>query len=287
MNSVEFIQHSWIRTMVPSVSTPQFVVATPVQELRPYISHYWLSLDNRESTYAALPDGAVDIVVKTTPAVVRCYLYGTTTERTDIALEQNSHYLGIRFRPGQSRHFLNVTANELTDRCESAMGLLEFSLESLLDVDLDARVFAPLNTLLRNHLISSQPVRTRIDDAIALMLESRGLTSVEDAAEAFCRSRRQFERVFQETVGISPKLFSQITRFQYAASRATPASVCLADIAAKAGYADQSHMTHEFKRFANSSPKQFIQKNVAFLQGLPLPSQENRISQSIHEGDSL
>ena len=36
----------------------------PSTPLRDFVGHYWLSLDNRDPTYATLPDGAVDLVIE-------------------------------------------------------------------------------------------------------------------------------------------------------------------------------------------------------------------------------
>jgi AraC-like DNA-binding protein len=149
-----------------------------------------------------------------------------------------------------------------------AQDLLKFSFKGALETSIDVSVFCQIDQLLKDHLAYVSPTLTRMDEAIAMIQANHGAASIERAVDAFCRSRRQFERVFQETVGVSPKLFSQIARFQHAAISAVDTTTSLADIAAKAGYTDQSHMTHEFKRFANTSPKQFMQKNVAFLQGL-------------------
>jgi AraC-like DNA-binding protein len=257
--------------MNASVLSPQFIVMTPSSCLTPYVSHYWLGLNNQDTAYDVLPDGAVDVVIKIQEASECSWVYGTTTQSTTIALDQHCHYLGIRFKPGQSRHFLHVPANELTDSCESADTLLRFSFEGALNTSVNASVFTQLNQLLQDHLAHVSPTRTRMDEAIALIQASHGAASIEHAADVFCRSRRQFERVFQEIVGISPKLFSQIARFQHAATSTSRVTTSLADVAARAGYTDQSHMTREFNRFANTSPKLFMQKNVAFLQGLPLP----------------
>jgi AraC-like DNA-binding protein len=257
--------------MNASVVSPQFIAMAPSPCLVPYVSHYWLGLNNEDASYAALPDGAVDVVIKIQECSARSWVYGTTTHATTIALDQHCHYLGIRFKPGQSRHFLHVPASELTDCCESAQDLLKFSFHGALEARVDTSIFAQLNQLLQGHLAHVSPARTRMDEAITVIAESHGAASIERAVDVFCRSRRQFERVFLETVGVSPKLFSQIARFQRAATGTSRVTACLADVAASAGYTDQSHMTHEFKRFANTSPRLFMQKNVAFLQGLPLP----------------
>lgn len=112
----------------------------PSAPLRDFVSHYWLSFDNPDLTYPVLPDGAVDLVFQACGASAQSLIYGTTTTRTDISLARHSHYLGIRFRPGQSRHFMKAAAQELTDGCESAQGLLSFSLDGVSEKLAERRV---------------------------------------------------------------------------------------------------------------------------------------------------
>ena len=69
------------------VASPKLIVKTPLPCLMPYVSHYWLSLDNQDAVYTALPDGAVDIVVKIQEASALAWVYGTTTRATRIALD--------------------------------------------------------------------------------------------------------------------------------------------------------------------------------------------------------
>ena len=254
---------------------PRFITVAPSERLREFVSHYWLSLNNPDLIYPALPDGAVDLVIKARGASALSWVYGTTTTRTDIVLEQHSHYLGVRFRPGQSRHFINAAARELTDTCELSEGLLLFSLNDVLENVATEAVFHQLNQLLVGHVARLQPAHARIDDVIALIEASRGTVRVSEAAAMFGRSRRQFERVFLETVGVSAKVFSSITRFRHAAARIAQLSASLADIALESGYSDQSHMTHEFRRIAKIPPAQFASAHVAFLQDPPSLEPDN------------
>jgi AraC-like DNA-binding protein len=254
------------------VFEPKFYTKQASKPLSAWVSHYWLSLDSTQPTHSVLPDGAVDVVIQITGSSARSWVYGTSTVRTDIALNPHSRYLGIRFKPGQSRHFIQAAASELTDRCEDSDGLLRFPLDSVLELGMGTSVFTRIDALLESHIRSARPERSRMDEAIDLIKVTHGTASTEQAAQTFCRSRRQFERIFAQTVGISPKLFAQIARFEHAAAcigqPLCVAAVSLADVAASAGYADQSHMTHAFKRFAQTSPYQFARENVAFLQGI-------------------
>ncbi len=254
--------------MHDTFAKPQFFLKRPSTCLTPYVSHFWLSLNNQATEHIILPDGAVDIVIKIKGSNALTSVYGTTTQATAIALDQHCHYLGIRFAPGQSRHFLHASASDVTDRCESGQHLLQFSLKDIFDRTINASVFNRLDQVLLAHLSGVSPTRTRLDNAIAMIQHSNGQVSMELAADVFCRSLRQFERSFQTTVGVSPKFFSQIVRFQHAiaAAEQSTSTFSLSDLAVMAGYADQSHMTHAFQRMASQSPKQFLRKNVAFLQ---------------------
>jgi len=258
---------------------PKYAIFFPAVSLRAYVSHYWLSLDNPDMSYMALPDGAVDLVIQVGAAGAESRIYGTTTARTDMLLNQHSHYLGIRFKPGQSRHFITAAAHELTNGYELSQGLLRFSLEGVFKEVAGANVVNYLERLLDNHLTKWQPARHRIDDIISLMETNYGTVSISEAVASFGKSRRQFERVFLQTVGVSPKLFSLIMRFRQATSLMLPsAGVSLANVAAETGYVDQSHMSHEFKRLTNMSPAQFAREHVAFLQDLKGAKLETRCS---------
>lgn len=265
--------------------------ALPAAPLRTWIDHYWLSLDNDSPAHAILPDGAIDLVVRQGPEsdsdwTVR--VYGTTTSSLSIALEQGAHYAGVRFKPGQGRHFLKAAARELTDRCESATGLLPFCLDRVAGHVGSADIFASFDAVLLAHAASVQPLPARIDSAVALIAASRGMLSIEDAADAFGTGRRQFERVFLDTVGIAPKLFSSIVRFHCAGRlirQAPAARMTLADIAHACGYADQSHMNRDFRRLAGMAPSAFVRGNVAFVQDAAAPPPDNTPACSTHPGE--
>jgi hypothetical protein len=131
-----------------SVVCPQLVVQKPSVSLMPFVDHYWLSLHNQETAHVVLPDGAVDIVIEIRETALSTWVYGTTTQATSISLGHNCHFIGIRFKPGQSRHFLRAAADELTDRGESAEGLLKFSFNHALEAEIDTSVFEAINRSL-------------------------------------------------------------------------------------------------------------------------------------------
>jgi AraC-like DNA-binding protein len=238
----------------------------PHQGLRPYISHYWLSRDNREERYTVLPDGAVDLVLVSDGVSGHAHVYGTTTASRDVALLKGVHYLGVRFRPGQSRHFLRAAAVELTDTCEAAAGLLAFELRDIPERLATVPVFDRLDAALVRHLQDCPPSTSALDAAIQALAAAGGDLPVSQAAAVYGKSQRQFERQFLQTVGVGPKLYARIERFQRAARLVSASTQSLAEIAAALGYSDQSHMSHEFRRFAGLPPAAHARRGVDFLQ---------------------
>ncbi len=126
---------------------------------------------------------------------------------------------------------------------------------------------------------SSPPSGAGIEAARAFS-ERTGEASpgTERVAERLDYSRRQVERQVRAVTGISPKQLSSLVRFQFVrdALWAEPLSE-LASLAIDAGYADQAHMTREFKKYAGQTPLAFRRhcsrlkrvlnaQNVAFVQ---------------------
>ena len=256
---------------VEPLSKPaNLTVAAPVTALRGYVSHYWFSPCCPDNLFMALPDGAVDVVLQISPTDIQSWVYGTPTYRIDIPLNQDCHYVGIRFQPGQSRHFMKPSAHDLTNTSVAAREALHFSMNSVLDTlpkQSSTRIKQQLDQLLAQHLWHCSPKHQAIDNAIRCIQASRGTVVIRDVADDFGRSRRHFERIFLETVGIPAKTFAKIIRFHHAVRlMARSQRLPLSQIAAELNYADQSHMTHDFKNLAGVSPTRFDDTHVAFLQ---------------------
>lgn len=84
---------------------------------------------------------------------------------------------------------------------------------------------------------------------------------VDGLAEQLGLSTRGLHKRFVQQLGIGPKLWLQLGRFD-AALRCRPASRPLADLAVDLGYSDQAHMTAEFRRFAGVSPGTYIRSRM-------------------------
>lgn len=242
------------------------LIITPTPRLQGFVSHYWISRYNTDSGYLVLPDGVVDVVIELADHNSSITAYGTTTYKTELALKAGSHYLGICFKPGQSRHFLDIKPTELTNQCIPAQELMHIDLDQIGEQIGSQRVFSLLNQFLEAHFPQQSHHPSAIDAAILALEASYGTRSISEIARHVGKSLRQFERQFYEIVGLTAKQFATVIRFQRAAQLIAQGQLSLAQVAAELNYTDQSHMHHEFKRLAQLNPSQFRHNPVVFLQ---------------------
>ena len=251
--------------MSPPAIPNSFSTHSPRGRLAHYVSHYWLSLNNDAPVYTALPDGCVDVVLEVMRDDHGAWIYGSTTQPPEIACARGAHYLGIRFQPGQSRHFIDTTADEITDARADLHGLMQFPAETIATRIGSDELFSQLDDILAATLARSPPEMSLIDRVIPYVEAHHGVASVEAVARQFGKSRRQLERTFLQVVGVPLKFFCTLARLRYAARLiAQPMARPLTAIASDAGYSDQAHMTRDFRRLAGVTPAQLRQDDAFF-----------------------
>jgi AraC-like DNA-binding protein len=104
--------------------------------------------------------------------------------------------------------------------------------------------------------------RTSIMKTAQHMFLCKGAVRIDELAYHASLSVRQYERRFAEEMGLSPKLFARIARFQMAldAKRTTPARSWLS-VAHEYGYFDQMHMIRDFQNLGGDTPGQTLQQS--------------------------
>jgi transcriptional regulator GlxA family with amidase domain len=150
-----------------------------------------------------------------------------------------------------------VPAGELTDRSVALDELLaparvaELGERLMAAPDDGARV-ALVEQLLVELPFARDPVVTH---ALARLSDVQP-ASVADIARELRLSERQLERRFVARVGLMPKRFARLARFERALSLVRT-GLSLASVAQYAGYADQSHLVRDFQSFAGEPPSAF------------------------------
>lgn len=126
----------------------------------------------------------------------------------------------------------------------------------------------------RRSTIDVSPVRT----AGSLLQASHGQLGIYDLADRCYISPSQLQRHFKEYMGVSPKTYARILRYEAIRKRllADPTYPTL-DLVDEFGYADQAHLIREFKAFTSQTPREFAAhafhrpeqlQDAAFIQSL-------------------
>jgi AraC-like DNA-binding protein len=184
-----------------------------------------------------------------------------------IAAGEFPQMLGILFRPSASAaSLLGVPLPALADRTigiDDAWGGEGKGLATeLADLDESERI-GRIEALLLNRL-ATRPARTstvNLEGLAAWVLQHRGRTTVEAMASAGGVSRQHLTREFHDRLGITPKLYCRLARFQSGLAYAGCRRVDWAQAAAGMGYADQSHMIAEFRRFGGLTPHELASQD--------------------------
>jgi AraC-like DNA-binding protein len=236
----------------------------PCTDLEPFIHSFWeLKGKHHDRQWERIfPDGCAGLVMNlgdccftdngsVTMEFGRTYAVGTLTSFKDSFIDSNTHLLGVCLKPGAFANFFHYAPqNELTD--------LTIQLEKANSFDVDKLLGDPSNYL--NRFFSAKirskkrPLHTVIND----IHHSNGQLSIHELSKRNYTTLRQLERSFKQYIGITPKEYSSIIRFQKALSiiQKRSAKLNLLEIAFECGFYDHSHLANEIKRNTGLPPSQ-------------------------------
>lgn len=173
--------------------------------------------------------------------------------------------LGVFFRPGMFRHFFKLPAPELTNRTLdfTDAGAPELkALQQRLQEPTGPRAKAQMvEQFLKQQLTRSSIRPTLTDHALSFLRRQGPGCSVDALTNELGVSGRYFRKVFYQDMGIPPKTFLKINRFNKAFQLLKAEQFDkLSDIAYRMQYYDQSHFIAEFKHFTGTTPLQFLRQ---------------------------
>ena len=94
---------------------------------------------------------------------------------------------------------------------------------------------------------------------------------MSDLADKVNLSQRRFIQVFKNQVGLSPKLFSRVMRFQEMIKAIGQKNdIDWLDVALSVGYFDQAHFIHDFKEFSGFTPTEFLVRRTKHINHIRL-----------------
>ena len=171
----------------------------------------------------------------------------------------------VDFKLGGAYPLLGVPLHTLADRLiplealwgAEARGLLDRLLESGDDAEAVETMVQALAARLERATHLELRSAVRVLRGVRRLVSARQELDVRGLASGVGLSERQLRRVFATAVGVSPKQYLRMLRFKRAIqSAAMPGG----QLAAQAGYHDQSHLIAEFRQLARMTPRAFANR---------------------------
>ncbi len=182
---------------------------------------------------------------------------------TDAAKE--AAVMGVHFKPGGAFAFLGPSTHELADRhidLEAIWGRWASDWrEQLLEIaSPDARLLK-LEGLLASRLLCRREHHSSVSLALDRFAQAGARTRTRELARLAGLSQKRFIDLFRSEVGLAPKLFHRVVRFQRVLARMNARSIPdWGQLALGFGYFDQSHLIRDFLAFSGLSPDDYLHR---------------------------
>ncbi|MDX2269829.1 MAG: AraC family transcriptional regulator [Bryobacter sp.] len=240
-----------------------------------------------------LPSGAPQLVVNLAEDQTRIYraqgnellcaigpgsiLSGVSSSAQLIDSDELTNVAGVTFRPGGTLPFVAQPASDFTNRdvpLDSVWG--SETTNRLRDRLLSAHTASAVLDILEQTLFDTwndRALHPVVGFALGEFLASASVAQVAKVKSVIGLSEKRFIERFKSEVGVTPKRFCRLKRFQQVVSSAHQRNeVEWADLALSCGYTDQAHLIHEFREFSGITPRAYgqgktsFQNHVSFLQ---------------------
>ena len=254
---------------------------TPRSELRPYIESFWVleSLTGlpASANNIAAPNGCSKLIIPYDNSIVsvadgrlqvscarRMYFVGNRDSATLIrSSAHKTGFIAIEFRPQGAFPIFGVpmaeTSNQLWET-DSVFG--QWSREVVETLNNLERVEQKVGYIQDRLMLLLRKNRCEagvVDYCVRALRSADGRMAIRELEQYTGYSRRYLDRLFQQHVGLSPKVLAEIFRFQrFYRKWAEGLSFDLFKAELYDHYYDQAHFTKEFRRMTGHSPRQFI-----------------------------
>jgi AraC-like DNA-binding protein len=255
-----------------------FLKHTPTAPLSRFVEYLWLLSDTpAHAKERILPTGTLELVINLSEDEIRIYdeagasrhLSGTVISGAYagpfvIDTAEHAFIMGVHFRPAGAWPFTRAAPGELSDgHVDVAMvwgsGAAELR-ERLCSAVTHRQRFELLERSLLAHALDGRGGRGEVEFAVQCLAEPGA--SVRAVVASVGLSHRHFASVFREQVGMTPKLFQRVRRFQRAVALTQgrpPAD--RAGLACRCGYYDQTHLIRDFREFAHCTPNEYVRQH--------------------------
>jgi AraC-like DNA-binding protein len=266
----------------------RFKSGKPSEILSESVENFWLyeGYEGEHANERILPTGTLELVINLRENELRIYdadepancsrysgavVSGAYGKGFVSDSEEEAFIIGVHFKPGGAFPFLGPPADELVDSHVDLGdlwgGCANLLREQLCEASTAQERFQLLEAALIERMFRPPEHHYAVSTALE-SLESQPEKGIREIAKDVGLSQRRFAQLFKREVGMTPKLFSRVQRFQRlrASIHRHETTVDWASLAVGSGYSDQSHMIREFVEFSGISPANYLDQYRRFLE---------------------
>jgi AraC-like DNA-binding protein len=189
------------------------------------------------------------------------FIVGPSDEPCCVRLYAGTKIMVVQFKPGGMFKLFHLPAFHFINRSRDAEQFLGKQIQEigrqLAECSLSEKIEL-MDLWLTRHLQTQKKTNRNIDEAIRMIERRKGNISIKELEQATFTTKRTLERHFQKQVGLQPKTFSRLVRFngviRFVESNLNIKWRQLADAF---GYYDQSHFIHDFKSLTGRLPQDY------------------------------
>lgn len=251
---------------------------------------YFERVEHAHTIDRFLPNGDTEILIdfndtpqyiydnnslKEIQACNKIWASGLRTEPITIPSGNGAVMMVISFKKGCAGAFFPFPMDEISDCVVDAdlvwgsdFGLLREQLLASKDID---RRFELVEKFLLRTFKRKLDLNPCVSFAVNEMIERPDGLSIARMNEKIGYSQKHFTHMFRKQVGVTPKSFLKIMRFQKAVRSIDAATdIDWGAIALESGFYDQAHFIHDFKHFSGFTPEQYAQIRTNYQNYIPV-----------------
>ena len=251
-----------------------FQKSFPQESLKPFIECYW-KIEDTSSTpvnQKIIPDGFPEIIFHyADPFIIdingsqepqssqlfagqiKKHFYLKNTGRSDV--------YGIKLKPAAAHILFGIEMNKFTDKVVPLDELKHEKLQALSKLISKADNFKQLVVKTESMISEQLPLISAeahlVNKATEMIFKHYGLLQINDLTTALHVSERQLQRLFKSYIGLPPKLFSRIIRFNGVFQNLERNDKNWIGLAVESGFFDQAHFIRDFKNFSGEEPSKY------------------------------
>ena len=260
--------------------------------LRPFVKMLWFSDESARTGDGlvarehVLPTGTMSLVFRISDHPLRLFdthgSAGRTVGHAIVGGARTCYYVrdisqpirsvGAQLHPGAAEVFLGAPAGELAERHTRLDDLwghaADDSRERLALAGSPEAALDVLQTLLITRMPKMRGIHPAVSHALARFATTSHVSQVVYES-GYCH--RRFSALFRESVGLAPKVYCRVLRFQTAIDQvADGREAPWASLAAESGYSDQAHFTRDFRSFTGMTPSEYRRIRPAARNHVPI-----------------